>query len=220
MRRVSRNVAALRDALNLQGSSHACLRLLNEAEWKDLLRFCDLMKLTLILGRVAEDALPTWVRSRIAQNLMDNRQRFERTATAYKEIAAVFHDRALEHLVLKGFAQWGSLIHPRDRMQGDIDLYCPSGSVDAAQEALRALGYEPLRGFDDSPSDHFPAMTRKNHWKWKGDYFDPEIPVSVDLHYRLWDHVRAGFGPPGLEDFWERRVVRRLETFSFPAFRE
>ena len=216
MQKVPRTVSALLDALRFRNSSQDSLRSLRDCEWRELLSLCDLMRLTLALGRVAEKALPEWVRARIARNLTDNNQRFDRTKSAYSEMAQAFQAAGVEHLVLKGFAQWPA-IDPRNRMQGDIDIFCPSESVHTAKNVLCDLGYESLRGFDHSPSDHLPAMTRKNNWKWKGNYFDPDIPVSVDLHVRFWDEATAGFGPSGLEDFWQRRVHRHMEGVTFPA---
>ena len=217
MQRVPRNVTALLEALRFRNPRFEALQSLDDHEWTELLSFCDLMRLTLVLGKVAQDSLPDWVRLRIERNLADNHERFERTKSAYIEIADSLRKAAVEHMVLKGFAHWLGSIDPRGRMQGDIDLFCLPESIQRAKQALCQLGYQPLRGFDHSPSDHLPAMTRKNNWKWRGNYFDPDIPVSVDLHFRFWDENTAGFGPNGLEQFWPRRIHRSLDELSFPA---
>jgi MFS family permease len=60
-------------------------------------------------------------------------------------------------------------------------------------------------------------MIRKTGWQWRGDLFDPEIPVSLELHFRLWDQETERFGPAGLDQFWERRESRILEGLSFTA---
>jgi hypothetical protein len=60
-------------------------------------------------------------------------------------------------------------------------------------------------------------MIRKTGWQWRGDLFDPEIPVALELHFRLWDPDTEHFGPAGLDQFWERRERRDLEGLSFTA---
>ncbi len=66
--------------------------------------------------------------------------------------------------------------------------------------------------------DHFPTLIRKTGWIWRGDYFDPEIPFSLELHFRCWDRETEGFGPPNLEQaLWTRLCHRRCEELSFRA---
>ncbi len=60
--------------------------------------------------------------------------RVKRIETAYREIAAAFERAGVEHLVIKGFAQYPDFADSLDhRMQSDIDLYCPEDSILAAQ---------------------------------------------------------------------------------------
>jgi hypothetical protein len=102
----------------------------------------------------------------------------------YAELSNALRQAGAEHLVLKGFAQWAGYVRdPLLRMQSDIDIFCPSESVLPACDAISVLGYEPLKGIDDVPSDHLPSMIRKTDWKWRGDFFDPEAPFSVDIHF-------------------------------------
>ena len=81
----------------------------------------------------------------------------------------------------------------------------------AALDVALGLGYEPLGGGDCHPVDHLPTLIRKTGWEWRGDYFDPELPLALELHFRLWDASIEGFAMPGMEDFWERRECRSLE---------
>jgi hypothetical protein len=121
-----------------------------------------------------------------------------------------------EHLVLKGFAQWAGYVgDPLLRMQSDIDIFCPSESVLPARDSISALGYEPLKGIEDVPSDHLPSMIRKTDWKWRGDFFDPDAPFSVDIHFRFWNEKSVRFGPQGLDQFWPRRVEGQSGGISF-----
>lgn len=209
------HVTALLDALKFRNGQLEGVRRLEDFEWAQLLSFCDDMHLTLALDRIPE--LPGWVRSRVDQNLSDNKKRFECIKTHYTEISAALQAAGAEHLVLKGFAQWPGLMDPASRMQGDIDIYCPANSLFAARDALRAIGYEPLRGFEDSPSDHLPTMKRATTWQWRGNYFDPEMPLSVDVHFRFWDDTAMHFGPATLDQFWQRRAMQQAGGLAFPA---
>jgi hypothetical protein len=153
-------------------------------------------------------------------------------------VAKAFDEIQIEHLVIKGFAQYpGYVEDPRLRMQSDIDIYCPpvncpsghspleysqpeqspSQSILRARDALQALGYEPFRGLERLPQDHLPAMIRQTGWEWRGNAFDPEMPSSIELHFCLWNQTNARFTPKGLQDFWPRHVTRKLEDFSFPS---
>lgn len=208
---------ALVQALRFDDAGSKALKTLDNCEWEQLLDFSDSMHLTLQMGRACSGSLPDWVRSRIEQNRSDNAERFEQIKTAYRDIAAALHLAGVEHIVLKGFAQWADQADPRDRMQGDIDIFCPQASAGSARDAIGALGYAPIKGFDHSPSDHLPAMIRSTGWKWRGNYFDPEMPVSVDIHFRFWDAERMRISPGGLEQFWHRRVERDVDGFTFPA---
>ncbi len=53
-------------------------------------------------------------------------------------------------------------------------------------------------------------MIRKTGWEWRGDYFDPGIPVSVGVHFQFWDPPTERLYPQGLDGFWTRREGHRL----------
>jgi hypothetical protein len=218
MRRNSASLPALLSALQFRSARAEGLQALDESEWPELLEFCDLAHLTLPLWRNCADLLPDWVRERMEQNASDNAKRFDNVKRVHLELAKALENVQVEYLVLKGFAQYpGYVEDPRLRMQSDIDLYCPSGSILRAQDALLRLGYEPLRGLENLPKDHLPALIPKTGWQWRGNAFDPEMPPSIELHHCLWNESNARFAPKGLEEFWSRRVTRHLEDFSFPA---
>ena len=105
---------------------------------------------------------------------------------------------------------------PELRAQYDIDLLLKREDVLAGRDAIGVIGYEPLQGFDRFPLDHLPAMIRKTGWEWRGDYFDPEIPLSIELHFRLWDEHTEGFAVD-TSAFWERREQREVDGVSITA---
>ncbi len=127
----------------MRGAETLGLWELSDTKWRDLLAFCDLAHLTLPLVRICQDDAPGWVLSRAKRNLADNRVRVAADRDCLSEIAPAFERAGVEHLVIKGFAQYPDFADSLDyRMQSDIDLYCPEESILAAQASLRSLGYE------------------------------------------------------------------------------
>ncbi len=170
------------------------------------------------LGLHCEVALPSDVRARIDANLAQNAERFERTRQMYEEIARALNASDVELVVLKGFSNWPSFsLDPRHRPQYDLDLLCLPDQVMRAKDALLSLGYEPVEGFGGVPLDHLPAMIRKTGWQWRGDYFDVNMPLGVELHFQLWDRETEHIVVAGLESFWGRRKRSCIGDFCFPA---
>ena len=218
MRNVPTHIAAALEALKFSGARREGLRTLGQPEWTDLLSRWEFLRLMVPLRLECGDDLPEWVRSQIDRNLSDNAVRFERVKAVYLEFVDALRETGAEHLVLKGFAQAPDYVeHPRFRLQSDIDILCPPESILRARDALSALGYEPFKGLDHTDSDHLPSMVRKTSWEWRGNPYDPEVPVSWELHYRLWNETTSRISPKGLDQFWLRRVERRLDNISFPA---
>ena len=189
---------------------------MTENDWKKALDFCDRAQLTLSLGLTSREHLPESVRSRIDDNLAANSLRWDRVKAAYQEIAGALQAEKLDFLVVKGFAHCPRFAaDPRHRRQGDIDLLLPREDVLRAYDAALQLGYEPINAFERHPLNHLPTLIRKTGWEWRGDYFDVDQPLSLELHFQLWNAPVEHFGPNGLEKFWERRQSRQLEDLRF-----
>jgi predicted MFS family arabinose efflux permease len=123
----------------------------------------------------------------------------------------------IDYLVLKGFTHCPDFLEPLEiRAQYDIDLYSPTHSQEIF-DALRRIGYEPIRGLDRFPLDHLPTLVRKTGWQWRADFFDPDLPFSVEVHFRLWDAETERLFPQGLEKFWDRRIIRQEHGIVFTA---
>ena len=104
----------------------------------------------------------------------------------------------IEPLVFKGPAASETLYEPRTlRPFSDLDLLVPPSSVDAATEALRAIGYWPnlhLRpGFGDRYR-HDVHLSRR-----RGKHL-----VGIDLHWRVSDD------PVGEQLSWEQIAPAQL----------
>lgn len=215
--RIPREVAALIAALQVKGATTEGLLELEEQEWKSLLKFCEPAHLTLPLAQVAMSSVPPWVAERLKKNLTDNAARFAHVGVAYNEAAAILDQTGVEYVVLKGFTQAPDYVSDaRLRMQSDLDLYCPRELISRAQEALMTIGYRSEQTIDYSRADHLPTMIRWGDWQWRGNAFDPEMPLSVELHFCLWNSSVAGFNVPEIELFWEHRIRRSLGALLFP----
>lgn len=191
---------------------------MHDEQWRRALDFCDLAHLTLPLGRRLHDAAPAWVLSRIDRNIVDNRRRLAKLKAVYKEIANALAAANVEHVILKGFAQYPGFVESAElRLQSDIDLYCPKEGIRKAYGALRDLGYNPDETLEEFPADHLPVMTRRSDWKWSGNFYDPEMPPSVDLHFSLWNKAASRIGLEDIEEFWHRRGICDWGDVSFPA---
>ncbi|HZQ52974.1 MAG TPA: nucleotidyltransferase family protein [Bryobacteraceae bacterium] len=196
---------ALFEALRFTNPDSARLRSLSASEWHQLLKFCDAAQLTLLLGYICQEHLPAWVRGRISRDRANYSRRFATLQARVCEIAAAFEDSSIPFVLLKGFAQADLFTpDPMLRAQGDIDIWCLPESIDRASQTLRALGYRP---FGKSRGRHLAPMIRETHWDWRGDHFAADLPIPVDLHYRLWDSEMERFSGPDESELWSRRAV-------------
>lgn len=220
-RNIPKEVKALFAALRLSGGHTEQLHCLNDTEWKSLLSFCERSYLTFALLQVQDDGFPSWVMDRLKNNAADNAKRFERVRETYKEVAETLERSDVQFVVIKGFSKCPEYVrNPRLRMQGDIDLYCPEDALHRAYSALSVIGYDPHQTVTDNHCDHLPTLFRERGWKWRGNSFDPEMPLPIELHFRLWNDTIFRFSMPDLDGFWERRAMRSFEDLTFPAFCE
>lgn len=208
----------LLEALQFENPRPEQLQPLTDAEWQRLLAIADEEHLTLALALRCAPVLPPTIRSRTDSDLAKNARRFAFLQEAYKEIASAFEARGVSWVVLKGFSHWPRFsLDPRHRPQYDLDLLCRPHQLTQAKDALVALGYEPIAGFDEVPLDHLPAMIRRTGWQWRGDYFDVELPFAVELHFRFWDAETEHIDIHGVQEFWGRQSHTCIDSFCFPA---
>ena len=209
--KLPRGAAAALAALHLSEPRLDGLAALNEREWREALDFADRSQLTLILRGVARDTMPAGVRERVDRNAADNRERLRRTEELYQAIAQRFAAAGIEFVALKGLThcRWTG-IAAEARAQYDIDVLSPPDRVEAARDVLLALGFEPIEGLEKLPTDHLPHMIRKTGWEWRGNFFDPEMPLAVEPHFRFWDPGTELLAAPGVEEFWTRRVAGEI----------
>jgi hypothetical protein len=168
------------------------------------------------------DAMPPWVRERTDRDAAHNLERLGLLRELYQCLADKLGAAEIEYAALKGLTHcpdFGS--QPEDRTQYDIDLFVPQPSMDRARDVVMSLGFESIESMEDAPTDHIPALIRKTGWEWRGDFFDPAMPLAVELHFRYWNGQMERLPASGTEEFWSRREVReaagiRLPTLALP----
>jgi len=184
---------------------------LHDSQWRAALDFCDRSRLTLPLRETARAAMPEWVRERTDQDAAKNKQRLTGIEAAYRELAGALNAGGVEFAALKGITHCALFgLRPELRAQYDIDLFVPGDRVYTARDILLNHGYESVAALEGFPTDHLPVLIRKTGWEWRGDYFDPELPLSVDLHFQFWNEPVERIPAPGVELFWNRRATREV----------
>ena len=179
------------------------LALLSETEQQRFFTWCDIRQLTLALPHVGGAPVLPWVLDPVKERAARYELRFQQLKRQLFEIAEALDLASLEFVMLKGLSHAPALTpDARLRAQGDIDLWLRGSSVYEAQNVLTRLGYRPLLG---SKARHLAPMGRPGSWKWRGDLFDPEMPISVELHYELWSEQTEYITAPDVQQFWERR---------------
>jgi hypothetical protein len=205
-------------SLSLHQDRRHELRKIGDAEWRKLLALTDRSQLTLPLGVRCGRELPVWVQERIGENLEHNAIRHARIVDAYKEVAGALSGKRIDFVVLKGLTHWPLYCDDlRHRPQYDLDLYCPAHAVMPAYQAIQALGYEPFGKAGAVAVDHLPPMIRMTGWRPRGDYYDPDMPLTIELHFRLWDASTERFHTGGESAFWERRIHREVAGVRMPT---
>ncbi len=188
------------------------------SQWHRLLTLADRSQLTLPLGVRCMRELPEWVQARLAGNLRNNAIRHERVLEAYQQVAQALSSAGVDFIVLKGLAQWPNYCDDlRHRPQYDLDLYCSPPSIELAFEAIRSLDYEPFGQRGKITIDHLPPMIRMTGWRPRGDYYDPEMPLTIELHFRFWDKATERFAVGSDDGFWTRRISRNIQGLSIPT---
>jgi len=204
--------AAALAALHLSAPRAELLIGLGERDAREALAFADRSQISLALRGAAPNFLPAELSLRAEKN----RARTGIVLGLYGWIGEVLHD--LDFAALKGVSQCAlSGMRLEDRAQYDIDIYLPRGSAEIACRRLIAEGYQPMEGMESFPTDHLPALIKRNQWEFRGDLFDPEMPYAIEIHFQFWNPGLERLAAPGVEEFWERRTKRRVGDIDLPV---
>ncbi len=203
-------------SLNLREDQTGILRDLPPQQWAKLLALTDEAHVTLALAQRCGGVMPKAVRDRVDSCLARHAARHTRIVEEHARIAQAMHSRGVEFLILKGLTHEGLQTGGvRLRPQYDIDLYCPPECASGAAETATSLGYAPVWSTDKS-ADHHPVMIRRTGWRWRGDYYDPDQPLALEIHHRFWN-PNLGFAVHGAGSFWNRRRNGVFDGVELPA---
>jgi hypothetical protein len=194
------------------------LAALADSDWRAAIDFADRSGLTLLLRRDCSAQLPSWLRDRTDADAAKNLVRLRLTEELHRTLDRRLRACGVEYLALKGLTQcpeYGTAAE--DRVQCDADLFVPPDTVQRAGEVVRQMGYEPIEELDRVPTDHLPTFVQKTGWEWRGDFFDPELPLAVELHFQFWNRPVERIAVPDVERFWIRRATQRVAGIEMPV---
>jgi len=160
------------------------------------------------LRDTALGALPGWIRERLDENAANYAIRRARIEQVYRSLHQSLGAAQIEFLALKGLTHAALFPVSIARVQYDVDLYVPLTEVTRANEVLMTEGWRPMPGMEAYPTDHLPVLIPEHNWKFRGDFFDPEMPLPVELHFQFWNPHLERLPATGTEQFWDRRVER------------
>ncbi len=207
--KVPQHMLAALEMLQFHNPSADRLVSLSDSERGRFVAWCDARQLSLMLSHIWGSRPPAWLREMVLQRTARYELRFKRLKRELFEIVEALNAACLEFVMLKGLSHAPALSpDARLRAQGDIDLWLLGSSVYEAQDVLTNLGYIPLL---DSRSRHLAPMGKPSNWEWRGDFFDPEMPISIELHYELWSEQAEYIAVPGIEQFWVRKELRDFD---------
>jgi hypothetical protein len=154
------------------------------------------------------------------KRLARNSERRRRLWLAYDEAAAALSNHGIDFVLLKGFThEVDSGLDPARRYQSDLDFLCLPEDLGRARAALQQVGYGE-HGSAELSDNHARPLVKPFTWQWRGDYFDPDLPISIELHHTLWNQGRDRIRVPDVRGFWNRRTVSSIENREIPALAE
>jgi hypothetical protein len=186
---------------------------LNHEAWKRLLHLAD-RTMSTPLFRVVP-GLPAWVADEVEARVAKNALRRRRVLETFEASSDALSRAGIEAVLLKGFTHEFGL-DPALRVQNDVDFLCRPADLGAAKAALLDAGF--VEHFGPELSDlHARPLLKPHNWTWRGDYFDPEMPIVVELHHTIWSFTRDRIEAPGIDEFWNRRVTfGNISAFAVP----
>ena len=209
--------AAVVAALHFRDPRLDALDTLDGADWLAAVAFADRSQLTLPLRAAARERFPEWLRDRTDQDLEKNRGRVRRLEELYRSLDERLRDTGIEYVALKGLTQCPHFGTPAElRVQFDVDLVVPRESAERAGALVCSLGFDAMEE-EQAPTDHLPPFAQRTDWEWSGDFFDPRMPIAVEVHFQFWNRPVERIEVQDVARFWERRTTRRVAGIAMPV---
>ena len=127
----------------------------------------------------------------------------------------------IEFVMLKGFTHESAGLGVRwlrPACQYDLDILTQPCDVARARAVFERLGYAP-HGAQSLSEEHGRPLVRPSDWSWRGDYYDPEMPIPVELHGSAWSAEHDRIHPAGMEEFWSRRCLIEVNGLAYSRLR-
>jgi hypothetical protein len=189
---------------------------LDDASWRSLLDFADRTQLTLYLR--GNSALPEWMAREVETRYVRNAERRLRLRVDLEQVSSAFAADGIEFVLLKGFTHAAAFgLDGSMRVQYDLDVLTQPSDVARARAALCGVGYAP-HGSRSLSDEHSLPMVQPSDWVWRRDYYDPSMPIPVEVHGTPWSPERDRIQPEGVDRFWERRGPVRIDGLQIPSF--
>jgi Uncharacterised nucleotidyltransferase len=183
----------------------------DESDWRSAIDWMDVSGLALYFWHKvktvsAAEALPPYVRARLAGSYEKNRLRVESIRKEFATLNSLFDDAGVQFAVLKGLALAPDYCpDPFLRTQYDHDYLIHFHALPRAEAVLQRAGYRPKVSREGYHIAYFrPAPGFASSRKPVGLY-SARLQRPVELHIRLWEQKEERIDIPLPDDFMSRR---------------
>ena len=206
-----------------QGSAETRWLSAHDPGWKRGLEFADQAGLSLhlrdlLIRRDDVGKLPASIRVELERRHSDNVRRMRVMEQEFVEWNRQLQSADIRYLNLKGLLLAPDFVESLEtRAQYDYDFLVKMEDLQRAYSLFLQHGYSALHSTRELAADHLPTLIQKSGWKWKGNYYDPDIPRGVELHFQLWDSDFELLPIQILEKAWERSCSRKFGSIDAPT---
>ena len=164
------------------------------------------------------EATPPRIQVRLKKNLQDQTDRHLLISREFLEFNRSLQEKKIRYVCLKGLTAFPDFVDdPIHHIQSDHDFLIYPEDLECANEVFLGLGFEPVDSHSGRNVDHLPTLVKCSGWRWKGNFYDPEIPRAIELHFRLWDAEFEGISIHSLEEVWQNSIVREISGIRIPV---
>jgi len=190
----------------------------NLDSWRSLLAFCDRSSSPFLLQRFSGDLLPVPVYQRLHRDLDRNRAPpSPASGSAMARSPPPSSAPTSPFVVLKGLTSSPPSASTWPPASSTISIWPPPPRRPPRPRCPRQPRLPALTELEDFPTDHLPAMIRKTGWQWRGDYFDPEIPILRRPPFPLLGPVHRTPSGSRYRGFLDRRTRMHLDGAEIPC---
>jgi hypothetical protein len=197
------------------------LRDFGQRDWARALRWMDDAGLAFyflqkLKDTKAEDAVPTWVLSRLEQNLTANRQRVGEMSQRFDSLNRKFTDAGVRYALLKGVSLIPAFCPEADlRHQSDFDYLVDDESLPMARRVVVEAGYIPKAQISSQESVFL--MPGTGSASRSPEQYSARSPHAVELHLDIWESDVHRLPPMPMLFSVNRTRTHRWNGLAFPV---